>query len=224
MRHTVAHSWAVALTTKVSLFAPLIILSLFVGCSTTAWKEAGQPGPWCAPDTMGHVLYRTVNFIGMPNPQGEMALVGKSGAKQSSISFWHELDEYFSKCSFIDQWPTHGTVGSIPSHRTPFDMCLVSMNPTVIVGVERQNPKVSAFWPLATSEYAFIGSTYLVDAIAVGTTLPYHPGAKVIWFSPAIDNNLHEIDVVSGTASLTIGKGGRISVAVDGAKLTTLRR
>jgi hypothetical protein len=153
-------------------FALVIVLSILVGCSATAWKDVGKPGPWCAPDTRARVFYRTVNSFGMPNAQDEMALVGKSGEKRISVSFWRELDEYLSKCSFINKWPSFGTVNSIPSHHTPFDLCLVSMNPTVIVGVEKQDPKVSAFWPLSTSGYAFIGSTHLMDPIAVGTTIP----------------------------------------------------
>ena len=201
-----------------------VALSFLAGCSGSAWKDSGRPGPWYAPGMQAHVFYRTVNSFGMPNPQGEMALAGKSGVKTRDVSFWHELDEYFGKCRFIDQWPTHGTVDSIPSHELPFDLCLVSMNPTVIVGAERQNPKVSSFWPLDKSEFAFIGSTFLIDPIAVRTTIPYHSGAKVIWFSPAIGYDLHQLDLASGTASFAIGKSEQIVVVVDGAQLTTSRK
>ena len=204
--------------------ALFVALSFLTGCSATAWKDTGQPGPWYAPNKQAHVSYRTVNSFGMPNPQGEMALVGKSGVKQRDVSFWHELDSYFAKCTFINQWPTHGSTDSIPTHELPFDLCLVSINPTVIVGAERQDPKVSSFWPLEKSPYSFIGSTFLVDEIAVRTTVPYHPGAKVFWFSPAVDYDLHQIDLTSGAASFTIGRGGQIAVVVDGAQLTTTRK
>ena len=201
-----------------------VALSFLAGCSGSAWKDSGRPGPWYAPGMQAHVFYRTVNSFGMPNPQGEMAFAGKSGVMTRDVSFWHELDEYFSKCRFIDQWPTHGTVNSISSHEPPFDLCLVSMNPTVIVGAERQNPKMSSFWALDKSEFAFIGSSFLIDPIAVRTTIPYHPGAKVIWFSPAVDYDLHQLDLSSATASFAIGKNEQIVVVVDGPQLTTSRK
>jgi hypothetical protein len=206
------------------LLALLSLLSLLIGCSATPWKETGQPGPWCAPSMQAHVFYRTVDSFGAPNPQGRMALAGKSGVMTSEFSFHHQLDAYFGMCRFIDQWPTHGTVDSIPSHELPFDLCLVSMNPTVIVGAERQNPKVSSFWPLDKSEFTSIGSTFLIDPIAVRPTIPFHPGAKVIWFSPAVDNDLHQLDLTSGTASFAIGKNEQIVVVVVGSQLTTSRK
>ena len=199
------------------LIGLLSLLSLLTSCSVTAWKDSSKAGPWCAPGRQAHVFYRSVNSFGAPKPQDEMALEGKSGVKTRDVSFWHELDRYFGKCRFIDQWPTHGTVNSIPSHQIPFDLCLVSMNPTVIVGAERQDPKVSSFWPLDKSKFAFIGSTFLIDPIAVRTTIPWYQGAKVIWFSPAVDYDLHQLDLTSGTASFAIGKSEQIGVVVDGA-------
>ena len=201
-----------------------VALSFLTGCSVSDWKDSGRQGPWYAPGMQAHVFYRTVDSMAMPNPQGEMALAGQSGVKTKGVSFLHELDEYFGKCKFIDQWPTHGTVNSIPQHEVPFDLCLISMNPTVIVGAERQNPKASSFWPLNKSGFAFINSTFLIDPIAVRTTIPYHLGAKVIWFSPVVDHNLHQLDLTSGTASLAIGKNELVVVEVDGTQLVTSRK
>ena len=153
-----------------------------------------------------------------------MALAGKWGIKRSQISFYHELDAYFGKCTFINQWPTGMSINSIPSHLSPFDLCMVSMNPTVIMGVERQNPEVSSLGPIPTWGCAFISSTYLLLPIAIRTSLPYYSGAKVVWFSPAVDHDLHQIDLSSGTASITINRHEYIVVTVDGAELTTLRK
>ena len=153
-----------------------------------------------------------------------MALAAESGAKQTAFSFSHELDLYFGKCVFIKRWPAAGTTGSYPTYEPPFDLCMVSMNPTVVIGVERQNPKISSFGPVDTWGLASVGSSYLVDPIAIRTNLPYHSGAKVIWFSPAIDNDLHEINLAYGTASFAIGDGEQISVFVGGAQLMTSRR
>jgi hypothetical protein len=201
-----------------------VTLGFLTGCSVTDWKDTGQAGQWCAPGVQARVFCRTVDSLGAPNPQGQMALAGKSGVKTRADSFYHELDAYFGECTFINQWPTHGTTDSIPSHEVPFDMCLVSMDPTVIVGAERQDPKVSSFWPMNKSPYPFIGSSSLVDEIAVRTTVPYHLGAKVFWFSPAVDHDLHQIDLTSGAASFTITKREQIAVIVDGAQLKTSRK
>ena len=204
--------------------ALLLVLGFLAGCSATAWKDTGRPGPWCAPGVRAHIFYRTVDSFGAPNPQGRMALAGKSGAKESEFSFLHELDAYFGRCTFINQWPAHGTTDSYPTHQSPFDLCMVSMNPTVIMGIERQNPNVSSLGSADTWGPAFIGSSYLLEPIVIRTELPYHSGAKVVWFSPAVDYDLHQLDLASGTASFAIGKGEQIVVVVDGAQLTTSRK
>lgn len=203
---------------------PLFFWVHLCGCSVSSWKDIGRPGPWCAPNTQAHVLTRISNSLGAPTPQSKMAFSAQSGAKQTEFSLLHELDNYFSKTKFIEQWPTHGTVNSIPSHETPFDLCLISINPTVIVGVQRKDPKISSFWPLDKSPYVFVASTYLVDPIAVRTTVPYYAGATVFWFSPAVDYNLHQIDLGSGAATFAIGNKQTISLNIDGTDLKTSRQ
>ncbi len=205
--------------------ASLIFLGLLVGCSSTAWKDTGEEGPWCAPNTRARVFYRTVDFLGAPNPQEEVAYACKSGGKKVNVSSWRELDSYFGKCTFIKQWPeSNGTVNGVRQHLSPFDLCLVAMNPTVIVGAARQDTRVSSLDSPATKKYVFIGSTFLDGFIEVRTILPYHPGAKVVWFSPAVDYDLHQIDLGAGTASFTISKNEQITVTVEGAQLSTLRK
>jgi hypothetical protein len=97
------------------------------------------------------------------------------------------------------------------------------MDPTVIVGVERRNPKVSALNSSATKKYVFVGSTHLLGFIEVRTTLPYFKGAKVVWFSPEEDHELHRVDLGAGTASFTVGKVTQITVAIEGPLLATSR-
>jgi hypothetical protein len=68
---------------------------------------------------------------------------------------------------------------------------------------------------------ASVGSAFLVDSIKVQTTLPYHSGAEVVWFSPAVDFNLHQILVRNGIA--TLGTKDQIIVKLDGEQLITSR-
>jgi len=212
------------LTMTMKFSSLLLALCFLAGCSRAAWKDTGRPGPWCEPGVRAHIFCRTVNSPGMPNPQSEMALAAESEAKETAFSFSHELDLYFGKCVFIKRWPARGTTGAYPTYDPPFDLCMVSMNPMVIMGIERQNPKVSSFGPANTWGPAFISSSYLLEPIAIRTNLPYHSGAKVICFSPAIDNDLHEINLASGTASFAIGNGEQINVFVEGAQLMTSRK
>jgi hypothetical protein len=172
-----------------------------------------------------------VDFIGLPSPQVEAAFVGRWGGKKNYLSVWRELDRYFWSCPFIRQWPTRGLIGTtdgytIAQHDLSFDLCLVSINPTVVIGSEREDPKVSSFWPLTRTSYSysFVRSTFLFEPIAVLTTVPYHQGAKVFWFSPAVDYDLHQIDLTSGAASFKIGKREQIAVIVDGVELKTSRK
>ncbi len=176
----------------------LLILLALSGCGTTSWKDTGEEGPWCAVGERARTFSRTVDRFMAPNPQEEVAYESKSGVRRNRLEIYHELDEYCSKCTFINQWPKHGSVGSVANHESPFDLYLVSMNPTVVVGVENKARKAT------DSPYikgGIVGSQYLLAPIAVRTTLLYPPDAKVVWFSPAVDHDLHQIDLTTGTAS-----------------------
>jgi hypothetical protein len=153
-----------------------------------------------------------------------VAYANASGSKKSQRSFSQELNDYFRRAKFIKEWPEGGTVGTVRQHFSPLDLCLVSMDPTAIIGVQRKDPNVSSLHSPATKKYVFIGSPYLDHFIEVRTTLPYHSGARVVWFSPAVDDDLHDLDLRGGEGSFAIGKQARISVAVDGEQLTTSRK
>jgi hypothetical protein len=208
----------------------LLLAPLLVGCGTTAWEDTGEEGPWCAAGRRARVLSRNVNPVGAPNPHSQLAFEDSLGMKKDGLSFWHELDEYFSRCAFIQPWPARGTIGSpsgdsVTQHESPFDFYLVSMDPTVIVGVDRQPPKpIPPEFPKRKWD-VFVGSKYLVGFIAVRTKIPYRPGFQVVWFSPAADHQLHKLDLKSGTASFMVGQKARITAGVEGdAQLVTSRK
>ena len=45
----------------------------------------------------------------------------------------------------------------------------------------------------------------------------------VVWFSPANDNDLHDLVLGAGAAGVTVGKEARFTFAIEGSKLTTAR-
>jgi hypothetical protein len=197
---------------------PLVLLTL--GCRS-AWEPRSIEGPWCAPNVRAKVYYRNLPGI---NGHGEFGYANKSGVKQGDLAFLNELDHYFAKCAFIDQWPVHGYVNATKHHESPFDLCLVSIDPTIIMGVERKDPRVSSLHAHATNRSISVGSTFLLDGIEVRTTLPYHTGAHVVWFSPAADHDLHPLDVANGKASFSLANRTEIDVTVVGDQLTTSRK
>ena len=209
-------------TARTGYLALLPVLGLFVGCSS-GWKDTGAQGPWCAPATRSKVFSRSWATFNGPR-DGEVGYSNASGVKKSGISLSRELDDYFSRCSFINQWPAGGTVGLVRQHDSPFDLCLVSIDPTVIVGVERQDLKVRSFHSPARKGHVFTSSAHLLGFIEVRTTLPYHSGARVIWFSPGVDYDLHQLDPGAGTGTFAVGEQAQFSIVVDGEQLTTLRK
>jgi hypothetical protein len=214
----------------------LLVLLALSGCGTS-WENTGGQGPWCAAGRRARVFSKTFSSFNGPR-QTIWAYESKSGFKHDSGEFARELNEYFSKCTFINQWHKRGTIGSTngtstPNYESPFDLYLVSMNPTVVVGVDKRariaavdkkarsdNPTDS----LSTPKVGFVWSTYVCGPIDVATVLQYHPGAKVVWLSPAVDNDLHQVDVTSGTASFPIGNNEQITLSVDDTKLVTARK
>ena len=214
----------------------LLVLLALSGCGTS-WENTGGQGPWCAAGRRARVFSKTFSSINGPR-ETIWAYESKRGFKQDSGGFVRELNEYFSKCTFIKQWHKWGTIGgpngtSTPNYESPFDLYLVSMNPTVVVGVDKKarvvgvgkkarsdNPTDS----LSTPKVGFVWSRYVCGPIAVATVLQYRPRAKVVWLSPAVDYDLHQVDLTSGTASFPIGDNEQITVAVEGEKLATSRK
>jgi hypothetical protein len=206
-----------ALVTGVVLVAGLV----FVACCNPPWKDSDLQGPWCAPNTRARIYYR--NLPGFEKPLTEVAYADKSGRKIDLHSFRHELDEYFEKCAFIRQWPKAGTVNGVTQHQPPFDLWLVSMDPTVIVGVEKPDPKKSTLGPTDPVAYRRVSSIALLSHIIAWTTLPYHRGAEVVWFSPSKDYDLHPIDLKSESARFAIRETEWITVTVVKSELVTRR-
>ena len=213
-------------------FALLAVLGLFSGCASyTVWTSTAAAVPWCGPDRRAHVYYRYWTqtednlFQREPERYQQVGYSGKSGVKKSAASFRKELDEYFRNCTFIKQWPQDINAGPPWPRFSPFQLYFVSMDPTVVVGVEKPDPKMfQVVLPPMQEKVYGIDSTYLVDFIEARTTLPYHSGAKIVWFSPAVDHDLHQIDFTSRVASFTVGENEQIIVTADGAELRTSRK
>jgi hypothetical protein len=201
---------------------PVLVAGLiFFACCNSPWKDPGLQGPWCAPNTRARIYYR--NLPGIDRRDSKIAYADKSGRKIDTLSFLHELDEYFGKCTFIRQWPKAGTINGVTAHQPPFDLWLVSMDPTVIVGVQKPDPKKSALGPTDPVAYRQVHSTALPSPIVAWTTLPYHRGAEVVWFSPSTDYDLHPIDLKSGSVRFAISETEWITVAVVKSELVTRR-
>jgi hypothetical protein len=111
--------------------------------------------------------------------------------------------------------------GDVKEHVSPFALYLISINPTIILGVEKDDKQIPS---TQQGKEPFISSTFLDDLIMIRINPPYKAGAKVIWFAPSMDNKLHQIDLAAGTANFAINKREQITITVEGSELKTMRK
>jgi len=157
-------------------------------------------------------------------PTGQVAFTDRSGHKKNTAAFQDELNTYFVDCKFTKGWPEFGVAGNYRPLIAPFRFHFVSMDPVVIVGVAKEDPTDTNPDYLYTGQHTFIGTNYINDAFQAGTTFPYRPGAKVVWFSPAVDHDLHDIDLASRTARIALAGSEFLTISVDGSQLVTSRQ
>jgi hypothetical protein len=188
--------------------------------------DCSQQGPWCAPNVRARILHREFPSIAGPE-RSEVAYRTSEGVMVSESSVVRELNDFFSQCAFLKQWTENGTVeskaGSKTQHVQPFDLYLVSIEPIVVLGIERQNPKASGLDRPDLVPYVWLFSPYLASPIEVKTSLAYHKGAKIVWFAPNVDHELHRVDLQNGAASFTVSGKTHFKLAPQGARLAATR-
>jgi hypothetical protein len=210
------------------IFPYLIAMSiLLAGCMSGPrgpWIETDFVGPWCGAGERAEVYMRQYHNPYYKGTHPEPYL--RYGSIQRSILIvkWgieFSLD-YFTQTSFWRQWPATGDSAyitwldrEVPEKEAPFRLYLVSISPTVIVGVSKEGdrfvePEEGILHPLAIH---FYGLSYY-ERVWIMTQLSVSPDARLVYFAPDLSMELEALNLDSGSTTISLP---------DGSQLTFLR-
>jgi len=139
----------------------------------------------------------------------------------------HEFSfEYFTQTRFWRQWP-NGIGGThyyrpIPNKRAPFRFYLVSISPTVIVGVSKAGDRFVELeegdsHPLAMN---FMG---LSDRVWVMTKLSASPDALLVYFAPELSMELVVLNLGSGSTAISLPDGSQLTFSRERTTINIVR-
>jgi len=203
-----------------------LFLAILCSCSLPAsWTKTNNVDcPWRAPGIKAKAYTRPVQAVFMSDHVGNETAYGDDGFRSYKIEqeeLTKELDKYFRNCEFIKKWsPTGSRIDNIIVRNSPYDLYLVSITPTIIVGVSKNTlSQQDNFYfqriPLRTY--------HLSDEIIVTTSIPYRTTSEIIWLFPKRDNELHCLDLANGTAFITINGNDKISFVINKGVLHVTR-
>jgi len=208
---------------------------LLAGCMSGPrgpWIKTDFVGPWCGAGERAEVCMRQYyNSVKGTHPQAYLRhrsirrpiLVHVLGMEFS-------LD-YFTQTSFWRQWPAAGGGAYmasldryIPDKKAPFRFYLVSISPTVIVGVSKEGdrfvePEEGVSHPLAIH---FYGLTYY-ERIWIMTQLSASPDARLVYFAPELSMELEVLNLGPVSTAISLPDGSQLTVSRERTTINIVR-
>ena len=208
---------------------------LLAGCMSGPrgpWIKTDFVGPWCGAGERAEVCMRQhYNPVKGTHPQAYLRhrsirrpiLVFELG-KEFSL-------DYFTQASFWRQWPATGSGAYcswldryIPEKKAAFRFYLVSISPTVIVGVSQEGdrfvePKEGVFHPLAIH---FYGLTY-DERVWIMTQLSVSPDARLVYFAPELSMELKVLNLSNGSTAISLPDGSQLTVSRERTTINIIR-
>jgi hypothetical protein len=213
----------------VALCAFALLLS---SCSTASrlsakWEENPIDGPWTAPGVHAREFTRSY-FAGLMHTSDATDTVWTTanGNRRDVLGTVDSVERYLKKLGYFDQWPETGSSSGGYTHRlAPFTFHIVAIDPTVVLMVPHDygNPKGNRSTRdiLGSQPKQAWGSRYMLNPIAYGTSLPYHP--EILWFSPDLGSVPKPLTRRSDSEQELVHKRIRLVTKREGDTWTTRR-
>ena len=207
----------------------MAICLLLTGCASSGpsgpWIKTDFVGPWCGAGKRAEVCrreYRTA-YKGTNRTYLRHRSIGRPIYVHALA---HEISrDYFTRTSFWRQWPATGDgtfyIKSwwdkgryIPVRKAPFRFYLVSISPTVLVGVSKEGdlfvaPEENYLHPLALSSYGL----HYSEPVWIMTQLPASPDARLVYFAPELSMELEVLNLSLGSTTISLPDGSQLAVS-----------
>ena len=198
---------------------------LFTGCAGShrgPFINTDFMGPWCGAGERAEVCMREEHNK-YQGTRLEMYLRHNSTRRTIRITnLGVEFSlKYFTQTSFWRQWPDTGSSAylawldrEVPEKKAPFRFYLVSISPTVLVGVSKEGdrfvePKEGIYHPLTLRFYGLD----LRERVWISTQLSASPDARLVYFVPKINMELEELNLEPGSTAISLPDGSQLTVS-----------
>ncbi len=203
---------------------------LLAACTTKGpWIKAEFEGPWCGAGERTEIWKRDYDYWAKPGLRIEGQM--RHRRIRRSINVNKLIDDDFKQTRFWQLWPTGSETTGIDrftaDKNSPFRLYLVSILPTVIVGVSKEGdlflePKVEN----AFSGHPLKGNcTGLVydSPVWIMTRLSASSDARLVYFAPQLSSELEVLNLGSGSTSINLQDGSQLTVSREGTTIRIVR-
>jgi hypothetical protein len=206
----------------------IAVCLLLVGCTTYGpWIKTDFEGPWCGTGERTEIWKREYSISVKPGLRIEAQM--RHHSIRRPINIYKLVGDDFKQTRFWQLWPTINRKTGIDrftaDKKPPFKLYLVSISPTVIVGVSKEGdlfrePKVenSYYHPLK-GYCAGLASEH----VWIMTQLSASPDARLVYFAPELGMELEVLNLGSGSTALNLQDGSQLTISREKANINIVR-
>ncbi len=212
----------------------VLTVSLFVvnGCvSYSSWSRINSTEtPWCAANVQAEVYTRRVSYFMAPKFNTQVAWVNPKsfwGLKTQRHTIEKEISDFFyENQKIIESWPKDNSLQSSrqynmsPPRRCPFLLFLVSIDPTVVIGLD---VKTRTQLTGHSDSFDYIFPSFIsYPSIKVSQKLPL--ASKGWWINPASSRKLEPIDLDKNLFVIDLNSDGKLYIIKKKDCLEVIRK
>lgn len=206
----------------------MAVCLLLAGCTTTGpWIKTDFEGPWCGAGERTEIWKREYSLSVKPGLRIEAHM--RHSSIRRPINVYKLVGDDFKQTRFWQLWPTPGRktgINNFTADKTPpFKLYLVSIFPTVIVGVSKEGdlfrePKVenSYYHPLK-GYCAGLASEH----VWIMTQLSASPDARLVYFAPELSMELEVLNLGPGSTAISLQDGSQLTVSREKTTINIVR-
>jgi len=207
----------------------IAVCLLLVGCATYGpWIKTDFEGPWCGAGERTEIWKREYSIMVKPGLRTEAHM--RHLSIRRPINVYKLVGDDFKQTRFWQLWPTIDRKTGIDrftaDKKPPFRFYLVSIFPTVIVGVSKEGalfmePEVEgAFNSHPLEGYcAGLSSEY----IWIMTQLSASPDARLVYFAPELSMELEVLNLGPGSTAISLPDGSQLTVSRERTTINIVR-
>jgi len=209
----------------------MAVCLLLVGCTTRGpWIKTEFEGPWCGAGERTEIWKREYNFSLKPGLRIEAHMRHRNIRRP--VNVYKLVGDDFKRTRFWQLWPTINRKTGIDrftaDKKPPFKLYLVSIFPTVIVGVSKKGdlfmepePEVEGTFSSHPLEGYCEGLSS--EHVWIMTQLSVSPDARLVYFAPELGMELEVLNLGSGSTALNLQDGSQLTISREKTNINIVR-
>ena len=203
---------------------------LFAACTTKGpWINTEFEGPWCDADERAEIWKQESDFWAKPGLRIEGQMRHRRIRRPINVN--KLIDDDFKQTRFWQLWPTRykktGIDNFTANKNSPFRLYLVSILPTVIVGVSNEGDlfkEPESESPFTDHPLKGDCSGLVYDSpVWIMTRLSASSDARLVYFAPQLSSELEVLDLGSGSTRIDLQDESQLTVTRKGNTIRIVR-